>query len=81
MVCPSDTLQLELDRGLERELTAALKLQGFWTLRDVQVSADCGCVTLRGAVPTFYARQVSQQTCRSLPGVQKLVDDLTVTSW
>lgn len=42
-----------------------------WDLRD-------GCLTLRGAVPTFYLKQVLQTRLKDIAGVDRLVNDVDV---
>lgn len=81
MVCSSETACLNSDRQLEDRLQSALRRQSFWALRNVQVTASEGRVTLAGEVPTFYARQVCQETCRHVPGVVQIVDNVTVMDW
>ena len=38
------------------------------------------CLTLRGAVPTFYLKQVLQTRLNDIPGVDRLVNDVDVIS-
>lgn len=81
MVCPSEDSPLNSDRQLEERLAAALKQHSFWALREVKATARSGLVTLAGKVPTFYARQVCQQACRQIAGVEQIVDNVTVLDW
>lgn len=81
MVCPSETSVLNPDRQLEDRLRKAFEKHDYWPLRNVQVSARSGRITLAGQVPTFYARQVCHQACRQVPGVEQIVDNVTVREW
>lgn len=47
-------------------------------LRDVEVEADNGTVTLRGQVHSYYQRQLAIHCCRRVAGVNQLVDELEV---
>lgn len=49
-------------------------------LRQLQVSADNGTVTLTGRVRTYYEKQLSQQRCRRVAGVVRLVDNVVVAN-
>lgn len=81
MVCPTEDSPLNSDRQLEERLAVALKHRSYWALRGVIVTARGGLVTLAGQVPTFYARQVCQQACRQIAGVERIVDNVTVLDW
>jgi hypothetical protein len=37
-----------------------------------------GEVTIRGSVASFYERQIAIQTCRLVPGIDRLIDALDV---
>ena len=68
------------DRDLERRVTNYLNGRHLPALRYLQVEADNGTVTLRGTVSSFYEKQLSQQCCRRVAGVVKLIDAVDVVS-
>ena len=47
-------------------------------LRRLSVNVRAGEVTLRGSVGSFYERQIAIQTCRELPGIDRLIDAVEV---
>src|SRR5881392_1768063 len=74
----STLVTAEIDRDLERRVINYLLQRCFHTLRRVDVEARDGKVTLRGEVPSFYARQVCIHTCQRVAGVAELSDQLEV---
>lgn len=68
------------DRELERRVVNFLRGWQMPGLRHVEVEAAGGTVTLRGTVNSFYEKQLSQQCCRRVAGVLKLVDALSVAA-
>jgi osmotically-inducible protein OsmY len=68
------------DRELERRVVNFLRgwqRPGLW---NVEVQAAGGIVTLRGTVNSFYEKQLSQQCCRRVAGVLKLIDSVSVAA-
>jgi osmotically-inducible protein OsmY len=68
------------DRDLERRVMNYLRGRHLPALRHLEVEATDGIVTLRGTVNSFYEKQLSQQCCRRVAGVLKLVDAVDVAS-
>jgi osmotically-inducible protein OsmY len=68
------------DRELERRVLNFLQGWQRPGLRNVEVEAAGGTVTLRGTVNSFYEKQLSQQCCRRVAGVLKLIDAVSVTA-
>jgi osmotically-inducible protein OsmY len=68
------------DRDLERRVVSYLHGRHVPSLRHLDVEADNGTVTLRGTVGSFYEKQLSQQCCRRVAGVIKLIDAVDVVS-
>jgi osmotically-inducible protein OsmY len=68
------------DRELERRVVNYLNGRHLPALRHLEVEADNGTVTLRGIVSSFYEKQLSQQCCRRVAGVVKLIDDVDVVT-
>ena len=50
------------------------------SLRRLSVNVRAGEVTLRGSVTSFYERQIAIQTCRELPGIDRLIDAVEVAN-
>jgi osmotically-inducible protein OsmY len=68
------------DRDLERRVVNFLRGWQMPGLRNLEVQAADGTVTLRGTVNSFYEKQLSQQCCRRVAGVLKLIDFVSVTA-
>ncbi len=66
------------DRELERRVTSFLVGKHLPGLRQIEVEARDGVVTLRGRVRTFYEKQLCHQCCRRVAGVLKLIDAVEV---
>lgn len=66
------------DRELERRVISFLIGKHLPGLRQIEVEARGGVVTLRGRVRTFYEKQVCHQCCRRVAGVLKLIDAIEV---
>ena len=47
-------------------------------LRQLQIEADRGVVTLRGRVSTFYEKQLALNCCNRVAGVRQLIDKVDV---
>jgi hypothetical protein len=71
---------LPSDRDLEHRVTHRLHDRNIIALRNIAVRADCGKVTLRGTVTSFYHKQLCIQACRAVPGVSGLIDEVEVDS-
>jgi osmotically-inducible protein OsmY len=66
------------DRELEQRVRVFLTGQNVPSLRRLVIEARNGTVTLRGRVPTFYEKQLSQLCKRRVTGVRRLVDQMVV---
>ncbi len=66
------------DRDLERRVWNFLHGRHKPALRQLNVTADNGTVTLSGRLHTFYDKQICQQCCQRVAGVVRLVDETTV---
>ena len=69
-----------LDRDLERRVVSYLADRHLPGLRHLTVEAQAGTVTLRGTVHSYYEKQLSQQCCRRVAGVLKLIDAVDVAA-
>ena len=68
----------DTDRELERRIIGFLEAKHVPALRYLGVKADSGVVTLTGRVYTFYEKQLCNQCCRRVAGVQQLINDVDV---
>ena len=66
------------DRDLERRVIQFLANRHHPGLRQLNVEAEAGTVTIRGTVKSFYEKQLCQNICRRVAGVIHLVDDVAV---
>ena len=73
-----DVPQIEADRDLERRVTRFLQDKQVPGLRNLEVKAQAGSVTLRGSVQSFYEKQLSHSLCRRVAGVIRLIDAVNV---
>lgn len=68
----------DMDFDLERRVKNYLRDRHMPMLRNLEVEAHGGTVTLRGTVNSFYEKQLSQQCCRRVAGVVRLIDAIDV---
>lgn len=66
------------DNDLQQRVRSFLTGQHRPALRNLNVEAREGVVTLRGNVPTFYEREISVRLARRVAGVVQLVDEIIV---
>jgi osmotically-inducible protein OsmY len=53
---------------------------GYRTLKNVECSFRDGWMTLRGEVPSYYHKQLAQESVRNSPHVTRVVNDIEVLS-
>ena len=70
--------QVLTDRLLANKISTILADTNRFNLKRLSVDVQAGEVTLRGSVGSFYERQIAIQTCRIVPGIDRLVDALDV---
>lgn len=68
------------DRDLELRVANYLVGRQIQALRQVEVEADHGTVTLRGLVHSFHQKQLCLNCCRRVAGVVELIDQVEVVS-
>jgi len=73
-----EELTLTTDSQLERRVRGTLWALHVPALRFLEIEAHDGVVTLRGRVRSYYERQLAQTRARNVPGVDRVVDALTV---
>ena len=66
------------DRDLERRVTSFLATRHVPGLRNLEVEAQNGVVTVSGQVLTFYEKQLCNQCCRRVAGVLQLINEVAV---
>ena len=66
------------DRALERRVVTFLQAKHVPGLRQLEVKAASGIVTVSGRVQTFYEKQLCNQCCRRVAGVRELINAVDV---
>jgi osmotically-inducible protein OsmY len=66
------------DYQLANRITSQLAETNRANLKRLSVNVTAGQVTLCGSVGSFYERQIAIQTCRELPGIDRLIDAVEV---
>jgi osmotically-inducible protein OsmY len=77
MIAAAGTLAMA-DRLLADRIVNDLADTHRFNLRRLSVDVQAGEVTLRGCVGSFYEKQIAIQTCRVLPGIDRLIDAVEV---
>ena len=67
-------------RSLERAARQRLATAGYRTLRAIECSFRDGRMILRGEVPSYYHKQLAQESIRDFPHVTQIVNDIEVLS-
>ncbi len=64
------------------ECAAQLRLAktGYQTLRSVECSFHDGRIILRGEVPSYFHKQLAQESMRNAPHVTQIVNHIEVVS-
>lgn len=78
MVCQELDFTTRQDRDLERRVCNYLLGRKMPALRQIEVMADNGTVTLRGQVSTYFQKQLCLNCCRRVAGVIELIDQVAV---
>lgn len=68
----------QADSDLRQRVTQYLENRHMPGLRNLDIEARSGVVTIRGTVRSFYEKQLCQNICRRVAGVLDLVDDVDV---
>jgi osmotically-inducible protein OsmY len=71
---PNDSVQ----RRILNEVEMRLRESYFLALRCLTCHFDHGIATLSGRVPTFYTKQVALSVAAKVPGVDEVVDRISV---
>lgn len=78
MSVATTTFSSDADRDVERRVILYLVGRHVPGLRQIDVHAQCGVVTLPGRVHSFYEKQLGQQVAQRVAGVVRLVDRIEV---
>ena len=66
------------DDVLAEHIASELRATGYLHLHDLQITARCGVVVLRGRVPSYYLKQLAQTTAMAVSDVRDLKNEITV---
>jgi osmotically-inducible protein OsmY len=66
------------DVHLAESIGSALRATGYGALRTIDVTVEGPIVYLVGGVPSYYLKQIAQETARTLTGVRRIHNDLNV---
>ena len=67
-------------QSVERAAQLRLAKTGYQTLRSVECSFRDGRIILRGEVPSYYHKQLAQESMRNAPHVTQIVNHIEVVS-
>ncbi len=74
--------QVQTDRAME--VRAAVLLYSHPHLQHFSSNVQCcfrdRCLCLAGAVPSFYLKQLAQETLRGMPGVERIENRIAVVA-
>lgn len=70
----------QADARVAERIEQALRATGYQSLRDVEIFVADGLVVLRGKLPSYYMKQVTQAAVRAVRGVRGVRDELDVVS-
>jgi len=76
-IAPLETQSIEDLRLVER-IKRALRATGYWPLCAIEVSANARVVRIAGRVPSYFLKQVAQETVLAAPGTHRIRNDLDV---
>jgi osmotically-inducible protein OsmY len=66
------------DHRLAERVRDALRVTGYGSLRDIEVSVDERIVDLCGDVPSYHLKQIAQVTALATPGTHGIRNKLKV---
>jgi osmotically-inducible protein OsmY len=66
------------DLRLAERVEQALRATGYPRLRGIEVTVHARLVILRGRVPSYYLKQIAQETALAVPGTHQVRNDLDV---
>ncbi len=66
------------DTQVHQDVAHALKKNPYLMRRVVRHTTNSGCVTLHGEVDSYFAKQMAQESLRSIDGVKAITNRLRV---
>jgi len=66
------------DRNLVQEVARALRATGYSALRSLDIEISSGVVILWGRVPSYYQKQLAQETVQRVDGIQGIANGIEV---
>lgn len=66
------------DHRLAQRVEHAMRATGYGPLRAVVISVSARVVELHGFVPTYYLKQIAQETALAVPGTHQIHNGLDV---
>jgi hypothetical protein len=73
-------MSLEKSSSVADTAMICLQTKSPRAFRDVSCEYDSGTIILRGRSPSYYDKQVAQETVRGVAGVEHVVNDIKVSS-
>jgi osmotically-inducible protein OsmY len=69
---------MDSDLSAEQQAARILNESTYGDLRTVTASCQSGRVTLHGAVPSYFLKQVAQELVRRVDGIHRVVNHIEV---
>jgi len=60
------------------KVTSALQKNPYVDFASMSCETKGGCVVLRGTVPSYFEKQMAQESIRSIEGIDKILNELEV---
>ena len=80
MLTAADQTDRNHSQFVEQAARLRLAKTGYQTLRSVECSFRDGRIVLRGEVPSYYHKQLAQESLRNAPHVTQIVNHIEVVS-
>ena len=67
-----------MDSVLNGQVAVALQNSPYLDFSSLSCETKGGCVVLRGVVPSYFEKQMAQESLRSIEGIQEILNELEV---
>ena len=67
-----------MDSVLRGQVTSALQKNPYLDFTSLTCETQGGCVVLRGVVPSYFEKQMAQESIRSIEGINEILNELEV---
>ena len=67
-----------MDSVLFGRVTSALQKNPYLDFSSLSYETNEGCVVLRGVVPSYFEKQMAQESIRSIEGINEILNELEV---